>query len=91
MGKEIGGGLTCVNLALEVNLLPLGVATCRDVNSGHVEAQVALTYTLDVADQVWVLFCLLLVPHDYCIVGMLRWRGQRGREIITPSKTEHIV
>ena len=83
MGKEIGGGLTCVDLALEVNLLSLGVATCSDVNSGHVEAQVALTYTTDVADQVWVLFCLLLVPHHYCIVGMLRWGGQRAGNYYT--------
>ena len=77
VGNEIGGGLTCVNLALEVNLLlllPLGVATlatCCEVYSGHVETQVAPTYTSDVADQVWVFLCHHLVPRHYCIVAML--------------------
>ena len=77
-GREGEGELTCMNLALKVNL-PLRVVAGSDVNGRHVQTEVALSYALHIAHQARIVPCQPLVPHHRRIIVVLRERERVGR------------
>ena len=68
-----------MNLALEVDLLPLWVTAGCEMNGGHVQTEVALSNGLHVADQVRMSISQSLVPHHYRIVIVLQQKSNVHR------------
>lgn len=69
-------GLTSMYLTLEIYLVSRRISAGCEVDCRHVQSVVGLPDTVHIANQLGVLFGLVLVPHHNGIVVML----EEGRE-----------